>query len=505
MMSRFAFVFSVWLLGTVTFLPQGGLLWAQEQQAQPTQADDLPQKPDPVKAEQPDPKVPAPKEIPDVEQQTDPFKPDPAKAEPPESDVPTPKDTPDVEPAEQPDLSGFERINAFQKKWMRLNEFLRKIQGELTEATPNLEERPSPVVDETVRLMRVLDLNMLREARQIYDQALQAENPETRNQLLRRLVELETITPLSDVTSRAEELLTNLTVNGKIYPTLEEARAARQKLKQDERKKLGEISEQYRSELDDVKAEQLTDDLIKAEKQLKEKDAREILETAVRLVVPQRREQLQQLLQNYPDTQAAAQAQTILNALNQRDEMIARRKLREALCAPLVFDQRWRRLKELVREYPRTIAAVEAEQIFFQHALQVPSMTIANQTPADLDITVDVPYEKCTQAQLGLGEMQSFSSVFPMMVRVRVSENEWDVYQALPGLDYILQIRHDQRHNVPKPVLVPAPAVEPLPGNPLMIPMPSGAEMPPIPMESPTPGATEKPPMPMITPTPEMS
>lgn len=456
MMSRFALAFSVLLFGMVTIHPDGDVLCAQEEQAQP----DKPEAPQPKPGEEKaDPAKP------DAVEQ----KPKSAEGEQPKPEVPTPKQDPD-EKTPGPDLSGFDRIDAYQLKWGRLNQFLGKVEDEITDATPNLDDRPSPVVDETMRLMRVLDLSMLREARQIYEQALSSEDPETRNRLLRRLVKLETITPLSDITTRAENLLNALTVNGTTYNTLEEAREAKRKIRQAEENQIEGISKKYQSELNKLKQEQLNESLIEAEKRLKEEDARKVLKTAVRLVVPQRRERLKHLLQKYSNTRAATEAQAILTAIDQRDEIIARRKLREALCAPVVFDQRWRRLKELIREYSRTTAATEAEQIFFQRALQVPSMTIANHTMNEVDITVDVPYEKATLAELSPGEMQSFSSVFPMMVRVKVGENEWDVYQALAGLHYVLQIRHDQ-----KPILYPAPKAKPLPA------------MPPAPVIAPTP------------------
>lgn len=169
-----------------------------------------------------------------------------------------------------------------------------------------------------------------------------------------------------------------------------------------------------------------------------ETTARDRLETAVRLVLPQRRDRLQELIEEYPGTKAAAEAEARLSHLQEQSHRLARRKLHEALSAPLIFDQRWRRLKEIQRDYPQTESAKEAEWIFERYAATVPPVVISNQMENPVDITVDTPYEIMQEIKLDPGEKRTLPTVFPLTVHIRVAQDEWDIYRASAGQHYAI-------------------------------------------------------------------
>lgn len=188
-----------------------------------------------------------------------------------------------------------------------------------------------------------------------------------------------------------------------------------------------------------------------------EANALKSLNSARRLVLRQRWDRLNELIETYPNTTAAAEARTLRAELKENYDRAARRKLHEALWAPLIFDQRWRRLKEVQRDFGGTVAAKVAERIFNEHADHIPPIVIANQTESPVSLTGDTPYEVMKEAMLEPGDDRDFPSAFPVMVRVPVRENEWDVYTCLPGLRYVLETSPG---NVP--VLYCAPIVESL-------------------------------------------
>lgn len=169
-----------------------------------------------------------------------------------------------------------------------------------------------------------------------------------------------------------------------------------------------------------------------------ETDARDMLDTGARLVLPQRRDRLQELIEEYPGTKAATEAEARLSHLQAESHRLARRKLHEALSAPLIFDQRWRRLKEIQRDYPHTESAKEAERIFERYAATVPPVVISNQMEDPVDITVDTPYEMMQEIELAPGEEQTVPTVFPLMVRIKLAQDEWDVYRASAGQHYAI-------------------------------------------------------------------
>ena len=170
-----------------------------------------------------------------------------------------------------------------------------------------------------------------------------------------------------------------------------------------------------------------------------ETNAQRSLNTARRLVLRQRWDRLNELIAKYPNTAAAEEAKTLRDELKAAYEDRARRKLHEALCAPLIFDQRWRRLKEIQRAFAQTDSAEEAKRIFNEYAARIPPIAIANQTKSPLTFTVDTPYEVMQEVTLEPGEKRTFPSAFPVMVRVAARENEWDVYRCLAGLPYALK------------------------------------------------------------------
>ena len=172
---------------------------------------------------------------------------------------------------------------------------------------------------------------------------------------------------------------------------------------------------------------------------IEEANARKRLSTARRLVLRQRWDRLGELIEKYPNTTAAAEARGLRESLMAEYDRRARRKLSEALRAPLVFDQRWRRLKEIVRDHAGTQSAEVAQQIFDEHAARIPPVVITNEIETSVTFTVDTPYEVLQEVTLEPGKQQSFPSAFPLSVRIRTNQNEWNVFGCRASLSYALK------------------------------------------------------------------
>ncbi len=356
-------------------------------------------------------------------------------------------------PAEQ--LSGFELIEKSAETIRRLVQF----QDSRGLQTTDLQGRTNRAADEIEKLIGGLEMLMEQEAERIYDRAMKSE-PEERDRLLNRLIDLNQ--PQLDVRNRAERELARRTVGETVYPTLEEAEEARRKLEEEQRRRREEIEQEDLEELEKLKREILGEQISEAAERFAEEDGRRMLEAAMRLVLPQRRVQLNELVRKYPDTQAAAEAGRILAAIDRENELVAGHKLNKALHSPVLFDQRWRRLKEIQRDHPKTAAAAEAGRIFAGHVAQVPPVLISNHTAAEVEMTVDRPYSVLEEVELAAGESRTFTSAFPLMIRVEVRNDEWDVYRVWPGGNFILQTA------LGVPVLCPVPAES---GTPIIQPL----------------------------------
>jgi hypothetical protein len=333
--------------------------------------------------------------------------------------------------------TGFDLIEAYGGKIDRLEKFLKDHRLQESELQP----RKSRAADEVNRIIGGLESLMEREAERIFEQAMKSPNPIP---VLRKLKESHL--HLQNIARRAENELKRRTVGGQTYPTIEEAQEQQRKLKEEDLKREAETEKQDLEEVKKLKQELLTDRISQAAQAFAEEDAREMLETAMRLVLPQRREHLQEILRKHPTTKNAAEAAAILEAIHHQGEIIAGRKLQEALEGPVIHDQRWRRLKEIERDHPRTPAAAEAQKLFQQHLTQVPPVGITNRTAHEVELTVDRPYSLLEETKLLPGERRTFPTAFPLMVRVKIDENEWTVYRAWAESNYSLE---SAQNNIP--------------------------------------------------------
>ncbi len=360
--------------------------------------------------------------------------------------------------AESP-LRGFDLLDAYQVKRNALVNFLKD--HNLDSAAPS--EQRSPAADEANRLIGGLNLLIDQEAERLFHEAMRSQNPEHRDSILKKL-KAENYS--SKVTNWINQEFKNRTVGGErseLFPTVEEAQAAEKRSEEKRAQQEAENAKKDLEELGKLKDQLLTDRLSKAANEFSEKDAQKLLAAAMRLVPPQRREQLQDLIAKYPDTKAGHEAQRVLTAMKDENERIASRKLEDALRAPAAFDQRWRRMKEIVRDHPGTKAAGEADQLFKEHAAQVPPVVITNEAGQPLEITWDVPYSRLERGTIAAGQTESFRTAFPMQVRVHIAENEWRPYQARPGVRYFLRTSPNGR-----PILVDEWGIEP--GKPILPP-----------------------------------
>ena len=352
-----------------------------------------------------------------------------------------------AEPNAQPGgaLTGMELIDAFSRKIDELEKFQQSRGLQSTD----LQGRKSRAADELGRLIGALEMLMEQEAERMYEEAMKAE-PAERDEVLKQL-RANRYPQLQEVRSRAEDDLKQRTVGDTVYPTLEAAEQAREDVEEEQRKRQEAVEKKDLEDLEKLKQDLLTDPILQAARTFSEEEAGRMLERAMRLVLPQRREQLREIVRKYPMTKASTQAAGILSALDQQNEVVAAKKLHKALRSPVVFDQRWRRLKEIERDHPQTPAAAEARQIFLTHQAQTPPVTITNHTIGELKITADRPYSTMEELTLSAGESRTLSTAFPMMIRVEIGDNEWEFYRVWPGGNFIL----DAPAGIP--VLCPAP------------------------------------------------
>ncbi len=350
-----------------------------------------------------------------------------------------------------PDPSGFDLLQAYSQKIEKLKTF-QKDHGLLI---TDLQERPNRAADEILRLIGGLETVMQQEAEQIFQQAMKSADPKNRDELLKRLSERLTETKyaqLQDIRRRVEKELSRRTVGDTVYPTVEAARVEQQKLEDEQEKKRAEIEQKDLAEVEKLKQELLTDRISQAMKTFGEEDARKMFDDAMRLVLNQRRERLKELIRKYPQTQAAAEGSAMLAAIEDRTAMLAGLKLREALCARTFYNQKWRRLKELQYDYPNTQAAGEAERIFQDHLAKLPPVVITNHSGQEVETTVDKSYSPLQDVTFSPGETRTFSTAFPLLVRIKIGENHWMPYRTWVGGHYSIETGED---NVPALLLAP--------------------------------------------------
>ncbi len=342
-------------------------------------------------------------------------------------------------------LSGFDLLDAYRLKVNKFKEF----QEDRALQDTNLQQRKSRAADELNRVIGGIELLMQQEGERLYQQAMSASDLEERDKILKRLAKTNHA-QLQDVRLRAERHLEHRTVGEKVYPTIQAAEEAERQAREKQRKKFAELEQKDLKDLETIKGEELTGSISKAAQEFAEQDAQQMFDTAVRLVWQQRRERLKEIARKYPMTKAGQEAHQVLIAIQHQNEAVANRKLHAALMSPVVFDQRFRRLKEIIRDHAGTNAALEAEQIFQQHALQIPPVGISNHSASEVEMTVDQPYGKMQRAKLYPGETRSYPAAFPLMIRVKIDESEYRVYRALAGWNYNFQSAPDHT-----PVLYP--------------------------------------------------
>lgn len=358
------------------------------------------------------------------------------RAQPPEA----PKANGQAAEAEKPateekgeELSGFDLLEAYAQKVARLEAFQRE---RLLRDT-DLQQRKSRAADELNRVIGGLKLLMEQEAERLFDEAMRSDDPMVRDGVLKQLRDSEL--QLQDVRRRAEMELIRRTVDGVVYPTLEGARQKAKELEEERQKRRENVDQQDLEDLEKLKQELLADRITKAAEEYAQKDAQLMLDKAQRLVPPQRRALLEEILRKYPTSQTAAMAKDMLAQLKMHKEQLADYKLHKAMNSPVHFDQRWRRLREIELYHPATGAAMEAKRISEEHLAQIPPVVITNHTDQRVELTVDVPYSKLKEFTLEPGQSQSVPSAFPVMIRVNIGDNEWMIYNARPAMAYYLQ------------------------------------------------------------------
>ena len=345
-----------------------------------------------------------------------------------------------VEPAvAEPALRGFELLEAYQAKQNRLKLFLREHNLESLAS----QDQKSPAADEGDRLIGGLQLLMDQEAERLFHEAMRSQNLEYRDSILKKLRQ-GNYSP--KVSNQVKQEFEKRTVENRLdaeatqpFPTVEEAQAAEKRLKEQQEQQQADRAKKDLQDLNQLKDQLMTEPISEAAQKFAEEAAQKQFTAALRLVPTQRREHLREIVRKYPSTTVGKEAQAILTAMKQQREFLADQKLGEALRAPVNFDQRWRRMKELLNQYPNTKAAAEAEQIFEQHAAQVPPAVLTNETRRAVELTWDVPYNRLRRANLAAGQTESFKTAFPMLVRVQVTESEWQPYKVMPGGRYFLR------------------------------------------------------------------
>lgn len=357
---------------------------------------------------------------------------DDLRAQPPEADAPKAQAA-EAEKSNAEELSGFELLEAYAEKLTRLETFQRE---RLLRDT-DIQDRKSRAADEVNRVMGGLKLLMDQEAQRLFDEAMSLEDPKERDRILEKL--RDSRFQLQDVRRRAEYELNRRTVDGVVYPTLEEAKQKARELEAERQKRLDEVDQKDLEDLETLMQDLLNERITDAAKAFAEDDARMMLEKAQRLVLSQKRELLEEILRKHPETEAAGYAKSELAQLQSHNQLVADHKLHKALASSVLYDKRWRRLKEIELYHPETQAAWEAKRIFENHLAQVPPVLITNRTAGKVELTVDMPYSRLKNLELKPGQMESVASAFPLVIRVNIGNNEWTLYRALPGMQYVIE------------------------------------------------------------------
>jgi hypothetical protein len=260
-----------------------------------------------------------------------------------------------------------------------------------------------------------------QEADRRLENALDQTDPTERD---KQLIALEESTTMGSTVAgrKATEILDRRRlqrgVGKKVYPTPEALEEARQ----EEREERREQTEEELIELRELTDDLLTDDLADKVRAEFEVIAWEEFRAIRRLVPQQQICRLLDLAERFPNTRAAAAAREVAQAAREQRIQIAEQDFAAALCAPLVFDQRWRRLKELAAAYPETPAAVRAEVLLSQHAATLPPLTIINERPETITVTVEQTYDGETEHRLKPGASVTVPAMFDSLVRVPLGD-----------------------------------------------------------------------------------
>ena len=317
------------------------------------------------------------------------------------------------EPAPQPSLQA--RAGKYSEQIAKL----RRLKESLINA-PTTTERIDLQIEALTNLIQA-------EAQELLDVAATQSDPAERDRQLKDLVSnrLYAGTPAAE---EAGDILQKRNVDGKLYPDVAAADAAREKIEAQDETDQEKAEQTATAELEKLADPDLKADLQRALENL----ANERLQEIRRLAPGQQVCKLREFINDFPGTRAAVLAEQWIALRNQVTEQVGQAKLVQAMRAPLRYDQRWRRLKELVRDLPQTSAAVEAQSLLNQHATTLPTTTIWNHWSGTIRLSVETLYDGETVHRLQPGESVEVPLMFPALLRVSIND-EVEPLRIFPG------------------------------------------------------------------------
>ncbi len=336
--------------------------------------------------------------------------------QPAEAADPVPKaaDTP-VEPAPPPVRALPSRAKAYSEQIGKL----RDLKEDLIN-TPLTEKRIDAQIDALTKLIQA-------EAEERLTIALEESDTKERDKQLKDLIEnrLYAGTPAAE---QAGDLLQERMVDGKLYPDVAAAKDAQDKLDAKAAEDREKAEQKANAELEKLANKDIDAELRRS----LELVASEEFESIRRLVPAQQVCRLQKFIDVYPGTRAAEVAQQLITLRREQTERFGQARLQKALAAPLFYDQRWRRLKELVRDYPQTSAAIEAESLLNQHRTTLTATTLQNHWSDTVGLSIETLYDGETIHRIAPGESLDVTLMFPALLRVSINDDV-EPMRIVPG------------------------------------------------------------------------
>ncbi|WP_166825368.1 hypothetical protein [Thalassoroseus pseudoceratinae] len=313
---------------------------------------------------------------------------------------------PDSEPAPAPEQTLPARAEQYTNQIIKL----RRLKESLI-AAPRTVDRIDLQIEALTSLIQ-------EEASDRLAIALEQSDPVVRDRQLKDLIanRFYAGTPAAE---EAGNLLQKRNVDGKLYPDIAAAEAAQDKIDAQDKADQEKAEQKATAELEKLADPALAKELLPA----MERIANERFESIRRLVPSQQVCKLREFINDFPETKAAAVAEQLIALRNAETERRGQDRLRRAMMAPLNYDQRWRRLKELIRDFPQTSAAMEAESLLNQHATTLPPTTLHNHSSERVRFSIETVYDGETVYRLSPGDSINVTLMFPALLRVSINED----------------------------------------------------------------------------------